>query len=346
MSMSTWFGLALAAMTAGTALADTADRRGERGEAAFGIFGEARTGGSVLVVRDYLPWGGDVVPVFTDAGVTVTAIASSELSTHDLSPYCLVYLSGGTTQAGETLANNLQAAMPQVEGYVQGGGHLLFFTGTWGASYTAPGGLQTTPFEHLVNQIDTSHPIGTGIPDPFEGSSASHDLLLDLPEGSTVITSDPAGTPTGVEYDLGFGHCIVMAQPVECYLPTGGCGNDVYPHMEQLFHNAVDYATTRADCGGGTVEAREAPRSFQLLGNWPNPFNPTTTIAFSVAETAPVRLSVYNLSGDRVAVLHEGLAAAGRHEIGFDAGSLPSGLYFSRLEAGSQVSTQRMLLVK
>jgi len=85
---------------------------------------------------------------------------------------------------------------------------------------------------------------------------------------------------------------------------------------------------------------------FQLEPNHPNPFNPVTSIAYRLDAAATVRLSVFNSLGQRVAVLADGPAAAGRHEALFDAGALASGIYICRLEAEGRLLQRKMVLVK
>ncbi|MEM8486622.1 MAG: FG-GAP-like repeat-containing protein [Bacteroidota bacterium] len=93
------------------------------------------------------------------------------------------------------------------------------------------------------------------------------------------------------------------------------------------------------------------PTEFALESNYPNPFNPTTTIRFDVPEASDVRLEVYDLMGRRVATLVNGQMAAGRYEATWnarsDAGaSVASGVYLYRMQAGSFESVQRMVLMK
>ncbi|MDX1547292.1 MAG: T9SS type A sorting domain-containing protein [Rhodothermales bacterium] len=100
---------------------------------------------------------------------------------------------------------------------------------------------------------------------------------------------------------------------------------------------------------GGPVadeEAAEVPSAITLAPNYPNPFNPTTTIEFALPRTTDVRLSVYDLLGREVALLVDGLRAAGTHRVEVDAARWSSGLYLYRLEAGGQSQTRRMMLVK
>jgi len=87
--------------------------------------------------------------------------------------------------------------------------------------------------------------------------------------------------------------------------------------------------------------------TYELKNAWPNPFNPRTTIAYSLAKSSQVRLTVYNQLGQAVANLVDGKQeTAGRYQVVWDARSMPSGLYFFRLEAGAFTKTGKMVLVK
>ena len=89
------------------------------------------------------------------------------------------------------------------------------------------------------------------------------------------------------------------------------------------------------------------PQSFGLAQNFPNPFNASTTIAFRLSKSAHVRLAVYNSLGQKVASLVDKQMEAGRHTVRFDAGDLPSGVYFYRLEAGDErLQVRKMILLK
>jgi len=90
----------------------------------------------------------------------------------------------------------------------------------------------------------------------------------------------------------------------------------------------------------------DLPTMVELSQNYPNPFNPTTQIQFALPESGEVRLEVFNVSGQRVAVLAEGQHSAGRHTVSFDAERLSSGMYLYRLQTGSTVEVRKMMLVK
>lgn len=90
----------------------------------------------------------------------------------------------------------------------------------------------------------------------------------------------------------------------------------------------------------------ENPSDFELAQNYPNPFNPVTRIQYTIAETGPVSLAVYDVIGQRVATLVNTVQSAGEYDVSFDAGSLNSGVYFYRLTTDSFSKTRKMMLIK
>ncbi len=94
------------------------------------------------------------------------------------------------------------------------------------------------------------------------------------------------------------------------------------------------------------TEREELPAEVALLGNYPNPFNPETTIDYELPRTSEVSLTVYDLLGHETAVLVDGLQSAGRHTVRFDAGNLPSGPYVYRLQTEDKTVARTMILVK
>jgi hypothetical protein len=92
----------------------------------------------------------------------------------------------------------------------------------------------------------------------------------------------------------------------------------------------------------GSPEAGE----FHLSQNYPNPFNPTTAISYHLSTVAFVSLKVFDVLGNEVGVLVEGMRPVGTHTVMLDARHLPSGVYFYRLTAGDFVQTKRFTLIK
>ncbi len=93
-------------------------------------------------------------------------------------------------------------------------------------------------------------------------------------------------------------------------------------------------------------ESDEVADDFTLDQNFPNPFNPSTTIAYSLAEPADVRLDIFNVLGQRVATLVNAHQSAGAYEAVWDARAQASGVYLYRLTVGDEIETRRMLLLK
>lgn len=106
------------------------------------------------------------------------------------------------------------------------------------------------------------------------------------------------------------------------------------------------YATTYTTTSTSIDQDEQLVRQLELHGNYPNPFNPSTTIAFSVAQAAPVELVVYNLLGQAVWSSGQRTYSAGTHQLRFDASALHGGLYLYRITSGATSRTGKMTLLK
>ena len=96
----------------------------------------------------------------------------------------------------------------------------------------------------------------------------------------------------------------------------------------------------------GDLEAYLAPTEFALSSAYPNPFNPTTTMDLSLNEAGHVNVMVYNVLGQVVSTLVNNYMDAGYHSITWDANNMPSGMYLVRVQAGNNVETQKLMLLK
>jgi hypothetical protein len=88
------------------------------------------------------------------------------------------------------------------------------------------------------------------------------------------------------------------------------------------------------------------PHSIALDQNFPNPFNPSTTIRYALPKDVSIKLAVYDMLGREVARLFEGQMSAGYHEVVFDASNLASGVYVCRLQAEDLVLTKKLSVLK
>jgi len=88
------------------------------------------------------------------------------------------------------------------------------------------------------------------------------------------------------------------------------------------------------------------PVKFTLSQNYPNPFNPNTTIDFAIPNAEFVDLSIYNILGQKVVTLANGMRKAGSYSLTFDASDLASGWYIYRLQTDSKIMNRKILLIK
>ncbi|KAB2923895.1 MAG: T9SS type A sorting domain-containing protein [Bacteroidetes bacterium] len=96
----------------------------------------------------------------------------------------------------------------------------------------------------------------------------------------------------------------------------------------------------------GVGQDGAVPAVYSLEQNYPNPFNPSTVITYRIPVTGMVSLKVYNLIGQEVATLVNGVQTASSYEVPFDASKLSSGIYFYTLRSGDFVQTRKMMLLK
>jgi hypothetical protein len=144
---------------------------------------------------------------------------------------------------------------------------------------------------------------------------------------------------------------------VDVTVPTGVNAKalEVRLHVYSTFTGTIYWDDLDVQVIGASTSARNGknglPKTFDLSNNYPNPFNPSTEIQFSVPKTANISLIIYNLLGQRVRTLAQGVYAPGQYRVTWDGRgeygqTLASGVYFSRLETGSVALVKKMLMMK
>jgi hypothetical protein len=108
----------------------------------------------------------------------------------------------------------------------------------------------------------------------------------------------------------------------------------------------IDYDGTTENVGSVEIIINNTPNEYSLLQNFPNPFNPSTIIRFTVPERTKVVLRVYDVLGKEVAELINDIKSPGRYEVEFDPYGLPSGIYFYTVQAGKFTDSKKMILLK
>ena len=190
----------------------------------------------------------------------------------------------------------------------------------------------------------------------FESWSAfktlSYTWHLDTPSGDfsapvlSLLSDDDGQTPS-----LTLTHAELDAALASLNVPVGEAYSGRWNVTAQVgtfivFGEDPNSISIRRIVPVVSIDDREAPLTFALEQNFPNPFNPTTSIRFSVPETANVTLNVYSITGQLVATLVNEVRPAGVYNVSFDASSLASGVYIYRIHAGGFTSTQKMTLIK
>ncbi|MFA7331129.1 MAG: T9SS type A sorting domain-containing protein [Candidatus Delongbacteria bacterium] len=164
----------------------------------------------------------------------------------------------------------------------------------------------------------------------FQVCNVGGDILV-----GTVTESCPAfSIVAGADFLLAAGECqSVLVEfvgdhsgPIVCDLLLGDC--------------------TVTCIVNDIVAGTETPAVFALSEAYPNPFNPTTTLSYSVPENQEAVLSVYNTNGQLVKTLVNGMVERGEHKVVFDASDLASGVYVYTLKTASQSAMHKMVLVK
>jgi len=118
--------------------------------------------------------------------------------------------------------------------------------------------------------------------------------------------------------------------------------------MKLIVTSLLDTTTSVSNDKDGSIQI---PQKFSLDQNYPNPFNASTKITYRLATDIDINLSVYNITGQKVALLESGKKNAGIHSVDWNGTDLsgnvlPSGVYLYRLEAGEFKSIKKMFLIK
>jgi hypothetical protein len=96
----------------------------------------------------------------------------------------------------------------------------------------------------------------------------------------------------------------------------------------------------------GAAAAENIPSRFNLYQNYPNPFNPATEIRYDLPAAADVHLQIFSILGEEIASPVRDFQPAGVHRISWNAGQIPSGIYYYRLTAGSYQESRKLVLIR
>lgn len=230
---------------------------------------------------------------------------------------------------------------------------------------------------HVVSGTITRHEAElaelTGTANVITLVTASNRKYVDLQDGWTVGFPS-VSVPEAGEYLLIFSHRMSYQSPKYQYLDVNGerfatllfSAPNTTTWVQQAFPvtlNAgtnrvvldgfwewmhLDYMAVVVPPAGVSVPDNdlERPSHTRLGSNYPNPFNPVTTIPFELSESGSITLRVFDINGRLVRILAQGNHSAGAHQVRFDAEGLASGVYFVRLETSRDVLVNKLMILK
>lgn len=206
---------------------------------------------------------------------------------------------------------------------------------SWAQRYNGPGNNEDRSYAIVVDNADNVFVTGSS---RSTGAAGSEDYA--------TLQYTPTGTQSWVVRHNGTGnnedrsYAIVVDNADNIYL-TG------YSRNSNLF-GSEDYLTVKYSNNANplSVISNEIPVKSAMSQNYPNPFNPKTNINFDLASLSNVKITVYDILGNAVAVIINSRLNPGKYSVEWDAVSFPSGIYFYRINAENFTETKKLILAK
>ena len=208
---------------------------------------------------------------------------------------------------------------------------VFYFNFSEKALMVTPSGMVPLSPIYVCFNINPGEP-GGGPPSGFKTDSTgrTHNVTATLPEDVDYSPLWMVNIYDNTDFDMV--HDLASAQMANILVM--GAANVNCPVVENESSSGVE------QFGNST------PSSYELDQNFPNPFNPSTTIRFSVPSSEFVSLRIYNSIGEKVAELVNQVLPAGIYNVNWNAENVSSGVYFYKIEAGSFINTKKMILLR
>ncbi len=191
------------------------------------------------------------------------------------------------------------------------------------------GSVQYVAWEHVADFVLSADAVGADVLLPTLRARLRMQVVLEAEDGTVAVESIEPGAAFRL-FRGAFDRVTLMAAHVEPEVVVTKVGYE------------ADWSTEATP----VEEAETLPARATLEANYPNPFNPATTLVFSLPAAGPARLTVYDALGRLVAAPADGVFPAGRHTVVFNAEGLAGGLYLYRLETSGRTLARTMLLLK
>jgi uncharacterized protein (DUF362 family) len=213
------------------------------------------------------------------------------------------------------------------------------------------GGNIRTHLPHSICDLNFARPVHLAVIDGVKnaiGGEGGWNPTFQPAEFNVLLAGkDPVATDSVASYLMGND-----PEANQLQLPDGGqCDNYLeLLHQNGMGTNQMNEIELVGD-GAGIVSVRPdykfiVPDEFMLFQNFPNPFNPSTTIKFYLPKSEFVTINLYNISGQKIETLVKGRIPAGQHELQWTADGLASGVYIYKMQAGGFSESRKMIYQK
>ncbi len=309
-------------------------------------FGDGTTGNGRVVAHTYTAVGNYTATVTatnslgsatatTAVNIFIAPIAGLTASNNGPTPLDSVTTLTATVRTG----SNVSYTWDFGDGTPDGSGAVVTHTYTTAGNYTA-----TVTATNSLGSVTATTAVNIFIA-PIVGLIASSDDSTQLGSATTFSATITSGSRVSYLWDFGDGTT-----------GNGAIVSHTYPRVGVYMAvvTATNAVSTLSDTTTVTVIPTTAveesepgiPASFMLSPNYPNPFNPSTTIRYAIPQAGYVTLKIYNLLGNEIATLVSEKQPVGEHTIRWNPVGLPSGVYVYRLQAGESVAARKLILMK
>ncbi|CAN5156925.1 hypothetical protein BH23BAC3_BH23BAC3_04300 [soil metagenome] len=278
----------------------------------------------------------------------------------------------GNVTMGMEITEDLPWAEPVLEGVAfEEGANTIALGYSWGfmeyESVTVMNGSEEVMTLYPAQTISLN---GAQFRCPEGGFCASRDKFVDLTNGGLTV---PVNIDSDGQYTIQMTYMVLGGGDASSDISINGSEamNQIFSGEDSTFvelsindislqsgDNTLEFSNVAGNLGidrfdlfiikevGVSNEPLELVKGYELRQNYPNPFNPSTQISFTLPQSSDVSLSVYNVIGQRVAVLANEVLQSGQHTYQFDASNLASGMYLYRLQTDNFSQVRKMTLIK
>ncbi|MCU7503023.1 MAG: T9SS type A sorting domain-containing protein [Ignavibacteria bacterium] len=332
---------------------------------ALGI-GKSSAAKKILIVdgfdRDAGGWRGNGTVFTCRYGSALSAlnmpfesVKSSQLTSGQagLNNYDAVYwMSGDESTLNETFSTAEQAL---VQSYLEGGGKLFVSGSEIGWDLSAKGTASDKSFYSTylkatyLNDNASSKSVAGVAGSALGGANFNFSQTYEVgypdeigaSNGSTLCMQYTNGKGAGIQYSGPFGTSTSAAKLIYLGFPLESTANDTAFNSVITKSSMFFFPEISAVPYNGNM-----PQSYSMSQNFPNPFNPSTIITYSLPRQSFVELKVFDTIGREISTLVSKEQSAGEYKVQFDASSLPSGMYIYSIQAGEFRASKKLLLIK